>query len=454
MVAAGPGAHIPPRARAGRRLKVLVATHSHPRLTRGGAEISADALVEGLRSHSDIEAWLLGCSRKSQTDRLALPLTQPFGGDNFVYQAQDSFDYFKFANRDLRFPGTLKELLLELQPDIVHFHHYAQFGVEAFAIVKRTLPEAKVVLTLHEYLAICNNHGQMVKTRTNQLCEKDGLIDCSDCFPSLSPRDFFLRKSYIAKFFGFVDHFVSPSSFLAERYVRWGVDEARMTVLDNVLAAAPPPDAAKTEGVLANFQRRKVYRRGNARKTPVRIGFFGQMSPLKGILVILGAARLLAEAEVEDVVIDIHGDYSNQPLEFQAAVEAGLKEAGSNVRYHGPYNNTRVHSLMRSVDAVLVASIWWENSPVVIEEALSNGRPVICSNIGGMAEKVRPGVDGLWFEAGDSRSLMDLLVDIADQPEILAELAATMRRPIAPEAAVSQHRALYDALLMQHVGVD
>ncbi len=59
---------------------------------------------------------------------------------------------------------------------------------------------------------------------------------------------------------------------------------------------------------------------------------------------------------------------------------------------------------MQSVDAVLVPSIWWENSPVVIQEALANGRPVICSDIGGMAENVRPGHDGFHFEAGNPRA--------------------------------------------------
>lgn len=431
-----------------RPLRVLVATHSHPRLTRGGAEISAHALVEGLGAHCGIAAWLLGCSRQVQTDRLAAALTQPFGPDDFVYQAQDSFDPFTFANRDPKFPEMLRDLLLELRPDLVHFHHYAHFGVEAFAIVKRTLPRARIVLTLHEFLAICHHHGQMIKTRTSQLCERDDLIDCSACFPSRTPRDFFLRKAYIAKFFGFVDLFISPSRFLADRYVRWGIDGRRMIVLDNVLI--PPTPAGIRESATGSptpqgrgGRERALHRHPRT----VRIGVFGQMSPLKGIVVVLDAARLLAEAKVDNIVIDIHGDPSNQPLEFQAVVEAGLRGAGANVRYHGAYDNAQVHRLMRSVDAVLVASTWWENAPVVIEEALANGKPVLCSNIGGMAEKVRPGVDGLWFEAGNSRSLMDLLRDIAKEPDILAEVTATLRAPLSAEAAVNRHRAVYDALL-------
>jgi len=61
------------------------------------------------------------------------------------------------------------------------------------------------------------------------------------------------------------------------------------------------------------------------------------------------------------------------------------------------------------VDWVVVPSVWWENSPLVIQEAFQQGRPVICSDIGGMAEKVTDGVNGLHFTAGDAMSLAEAI---------------------------------------------
>ncbi len=426
--------------------KVLVLTHSHPLLTKGGAEISADSLVKGLRRYFDAKAWLLGCSRKPQTDRMAVGFTQPFGEDDFVYQAQDSFDYFKFANRDPKFPEIFTGLLRDLQPDIVHFHHYAHFGVEAFALTKRTLPDAKIVLTLHEFLAICNNHGQMVKTQSGRLCEKSGPIDCSLCFPAVGPRDFFLRKEYISTFFEKVDLFISPSHFLAERYRSWGIPAEKMVVIENVPATQPSPEPSDLVMLWPGRNGMSGENGGTPSRRSIKIGFFGQMSPLKGILVLLNAAHELARDEIDTVTIDIHGDYSNQPPEFQTAVKAGLEEAGTNVRFCGPYDNAHVRKLMGTVDAVIVPSTWWENSPVVIEEALEAGKPVICSNIGGMAEKVRPGIDGLWFEVGDSRSLAQLLRAVANAPDVFARLAKTARAPPTVEQAVLSHLAAYNSL--------
>ena len=65
--------------------------------------------------------------------------------------------------------------------------------------------------------------------------------------------------------------------------------------------------------------------------------------------------------------------------------------------------------IMADVEWVVVPSIWWENSPLVIQEAFAHGRPVICSDIGGMAEKVADGVSGLHFRVNDPVSLADTI---------------------------------------------
>ena len=64
---------------------------------------------------------------------------------------------------------------------------------------------------------------------------------------------------------------------------------------------------------------------------------------------------------------------------------------------------------MAETDWVVVPSRWWENSPLVIQEAFMHGRPVICSGIGGMAEHVQDRVSGLHFEVGDDQSLADVI---------------------------------------------
>jgi glycosyltransferase involved in cell wall biosynthesis len=102
---------------------------------------------------------------------------------------------------------------------------------------------------------------------------------------------------------------------------------------------------------------------------------------------------------------------------------------------------------MRTVDLVLVPSIWWENSPVVIQESLRNRVPIICSNIGGMAEKVMHGRDGLQFPVGDATALSTLLAGLAKDRKRLAQLAKSLRMPDPPETTIEAHAELYQRVL-------
>ena len=108
---------------------------------------------------------------------------------------------------------------------------------------------------------------------------------------------------------------------------------------------------------------------------------------------------------------------------------------------------------MARPDWVVVPSIWWENSPLVIQEAFLHGRPVICSDIGGMAEKVRDGVDGLHFRAGDPVSLARTIERATTNPRLWRSLRDGIRDPYPMDAHVSRLLDLYGETIEQRKGV-
>lgn len=431
---------------------VLVASHSHPMVSKGGAEIAAFEMFRSLQATPGFAASFLGCSRSNAYRRLGQGITQPFSEDEYIYSTA-GFDWFKFANLDPKFPREFRALLRDLCPDVVHFHHYINLGLEALLHVKETLPDTRVVLTLHEYLLICNHLGQMIKTGKNMLCHRSSLVDCASCFPHLQPADFMLRRMYAQRFLESVDHFISPSHFLAERYIEWGVPPERISVIENVIRPPATRLGPPTRGFLDDPQPDKPDAADAPART-LRFGFFGQISALKGINVVLEAAAVLEREGVTNVTFDIHGDHRSQPAEFQADFLARLERIGNNVRFHGPYENEAVDRLMHSVDAVLVPSTWWENSPVVIQEALRNRRPIFCSDIGGMAEKVRNGIDGVHFPANSPLGLANAIRDVARRPARLAALAAGMAEPIAADDVIARHVELYRTLHANHTPQD
>jgi len=222
---------------------------------------------------------------------------------------------------------------------------------------------------------------------------------------------------------------VAPSHFLAQRYIDWGIPRERISIIENVSRAA--------------VSSRPRPRHGERPSGALRVGFFGQISMLKGIQVVIEAAAILQAEERSDIVLVIHGDHSNQPESFRAGFLSQVDAFGANIGFEGAYANGDVDMLMAEVDVVLVPSVWWENSPVVIQEAFRNGRPVICSDIGGMAEKVTHGETGLHFKAGSARALAGVLKALVADPARLAALEDHVARLHPQDDPLAAHLQLY-----------
>ena len=84
----------------------------------------------------------------------------------------------------------VRDFLLAFQPDVVHVQHTQSLGYPILREVRNSLPDAAVVYTLHEYLPICHNNGQMVQPETSALCTHASPRRCHECFPSISPQAF------------------------------------------------------------------------------------------------------------------------------------------------------------------------------------------------------------------------------------------------------------------------
>lgn len=420
--------------------KVLVISHGHPSFSLGGAEVASYSLFQGL---SELPGW-----ESHYLARIAPPV-QAHRGSNLMWLRQkerevlwhaNAYDHFKCSSRDLG--GIERDFIRyvrDLQPDVVHFHHFLGMGVETIFALKRAFPRLPVVVTFHEYLSICNHHGQMVKTGRFALCYKSGPAECAGCFPDIGEARLFERELYLKSFLGMADLYVSPSHFLIDRYVDWGLPRDKFHMIENGLTVegiAPP----------------RPLKEGGKRN---RFAFFGQLTEFKGAHVLVEAVgRVPKEVWGEDGALAIFGgNLERQPEPYQKRFHAAVEKAGERVRFYGSYRSPELPGLMKDVDWVVMPSIWWENSPVVIQEAFLHGRPLLASNIGGMAEKVRDRVDGLHFRAGSVEDLVDRMVEAIGTPGLWDSLRNGITRPIDRLECARQHAALYDRLLARHGGV-
>ena len=156
--------------------------------------------------------------------------------------------------------------------------------------------------------------------------------------------------------------------------------------------------------------------------------------------------RLLRN-EREDIVLRLHGAANFQSDAFQHVFQDSLTAAAPAAIHLGGYARAELPELMAKVDWVVVPSVWWENAPLVILEAFQHRRPVICSDIGGMAELVRDGVHGLHFRTGDAGDLARTMRRAARTPGLWARLVAGLPEAPTIAAAADRHLALYHRLL-------
>jgi glycosyltransferase involved in cell wall biosynthesis len=412
-------------------MRVLIVAHGHPDLSIGGGEAAAYQQVRELRRRG-VEVLFLAHTSAPRT-RDGTPFSvHPTQPNDVLFHAADFDPFFLSQKTKIVFHQDYAELLRRFKPDIVHFHHFYWLGIEIIRETRKYSDSLPLIFTLHEYLAICHHHGQMIKT-DRRLCTRSSTLECHQCFPKHMPQEFFLREQFIKSFFTLVDKFIAPSRFLADRYVDWGIERERIAVIENgqpstADIAATPEDAERLSR---------------------RFAFFGQVSELKGVLVLLDAAKRLPQNLREGIRISIYGTLHNEDAGFREQVAAATLEAGAHVRFNGPYRREDLPALMRNVGWVIVPSIWWENSPLVIQEAFAHRRPVICSDIGGMAEKVRDGVDGLYFRTADAIDLADRIAEAADA-NLWQRLQQQIRPPPTIETTVDEGLALYRELLGAH----
>jgi glycosyltransferase involved in cell wall biosynthesis len=145
-----------------------------------------------------------------------------------------------------------------------------------------------------------------------------------------------------------------------------------------------------------------------------------------------------------DAHLWLHGaNLELQTEEFQEEFAALHDSIRSRVTFRGPYDHSELPKLMADLHWVLVPSIWWENSPLVIQEAFFHRRPVICSDVGGMAEKVRDGVDGMHFRVGDAFSLAQTIETATAGTKLWRTLREGIREPHPMEDHIARLFELY-----------
>lgn len=376
---------------------VLFVAHGLTPESYGGVEVYTRNLYEEFKRSEKIEPVILA---RTRTNKYYEGLVFGDEMDPNLFRIYTS----NMAMSSLRRGGNgyedgFKDFLASLRPDFVHFQHFLHLSMGWFKAVRDVLPKTKILLTLHEYVLLCPNNGQMIKPGRSLGGQKDGRLcqnafskDCEKCFPSWPKATFPERRNYVKECLRYVDLLTVPSNFSKNIMMeKLGISEEKIRCSEN------------GQKVFQSLLKKKP------ETDRLTLGFLGQINPYKGLDVLLEAMEKI-EGEY-NIHLRIHGVRTSDPDEayFSRKIRPRLRKL-KQVEYCGPYTREKLPEILGGLDLVVVPSIWWENSPLVIQEAFMAKVPVLCSNIGGMAEKVTDGVCGWHFKVNDSEDLFKKIV--------------------------------------------
>jgi len=186
---------------------------------------------------------------------------------------------------------------------------------------------------------------------------------------------------------------------------------------------------------------------GLPQERPV-VGMIARLAPQKGIATFIRAAALLADGHPE-VVLILAGD---GPLRDEAC--ALRRELALENRLHLCQEVVSSRELIAALDILVVASTS-EGSSVVAMEAMSAGKPVVATAVGGVPEVVADGQTGLLVEPEDPKALAAAVRSLLDDPERAREFGDQGRRRAAQlfdlRLMLERTRAVYADLIREQI---
>ena len=311
---------------------IAIVSHAHPSVSKGGAEIAAYTLYRGLRA-LDVPAVFIAAVPLQDLPRVTLRSAQerviPVDPARYGHDLQ------------LGGPAVIEDLvrvLRETGVGLVNFHHFLNFGINAFARVREAL-DLPVFLTLHEFLAICAHHGQMVTRPGRALCDSAETERCASCFPEHGNAAMATRRDLMQAALSGLEGLIAPSRFLMDRFVQWGLPGDGFSMIENGLIGFDRP------GPL----------RERMADDPLVFAYFGQINPFKGVDTLLDALDILLtdSALRPRIQVRVHGNIIGVSPEFEQRLRA-VSGPGGVVQFAGPYDNARVRQLMGEADYVMV----------------------------------------------------------------------------------------------------
>ena len=365
-----------------KKKRIIICSNFYPPNFIGGAELIAHCHAKILKTLGYDVVIFAGDTKGNGERHSIRKETYESLTIHRVTLAGEDFQPSKVNFTHRKVEENFKNILDSFLPDIVHFHNIIGLSVGLIHAAKNR--GIRTVLTLHDHWGFC--YKNTLLRRENEICSD--YTRCSECMPFISDDNYkniplSMRNDFLEVQFKDVDIFISPSRYLADAHIRAGFPKEKFRVVWNGV------DVER----FAKIHHISV-------KSCVRFTFIGYFGAHKGIGILLDALQFIGKDHHFRINLVGEGELS-------AKYKNKVKSMGLDnlVKFWGKIDD--IEKAYTETDVLVLPSIWPENQPVTITEAMASRIPVIASNIGGNPELIEDGKTGYLFELGNPRDLAD-----------------------------------------------
>ncbi|MDA8745626.1 glycosyltransferase [Rubripirellula amarantea] len=273
----------------------------------------------------------------------------------------------------------LSKLVQTHRPDVAHFHNIVPLiSPSVFSVAaKHSVP---IVWTLHNYRLICPGMLLLRDSKPCELCVSRSVKTPAvihKCYRnSRTATSAVTTMLTVHQMIGTWDHiacFVAPSNFAKEKFVQGGLPRDRIVTKSNFVPGNPQTGSGDGNFFL----------------------YVGRLSEEKGVNSLLETWQ---KHRIQERLI----------IAGEGPLETDVRHAcdnNANIEFVGRQSSAEVQRLMSAATATIVPSVCYETFGLVAAESFAVGTPVLASNLGALAELIRPGENGFTFQPGNPDSL-------------------------------------------------
>ena len=291
----------------------------------------------------------------------------------------------------------LNDLLDKYNVDVAQLNNIN--NAQTPSIIKTlSIRNIPIVWRILDYKLICANRTLLSKGSICYACKNKGFhnIVIKKCIHDsyLASLVGMMESTFysISKYYEKVDLFSFKSEFTRDKFVEFGFDKSKTTIIENPIISECNPNFSNKNYIL----------------------YFGRISYEKGI-----SDLLKAMLNLKNVNLVIVGDGPDMIKSKEFVLNNNLS---NNISFAGPKWGLELDEYISNCKFVVLPSIWNDPNPLVVLQSYLFGKPVIGSDIGGISDQIDHNKTGYLFPAGDTTSLAESIMKLYSDENLIVEM--------------------------------